>query len=398
MSTFRLRQNSSIYIYHYYGDSNPIRISTKLKIDANKWDKAKQKAKSSNYKSNGKFINRELVKHEAALEKAVQFYEQNKGFSPRNFITKYREYLNPGSLSKSELKKVKFLEFFQRTYDNLKDNKHARYKSYGTTLNHLTKFFKRTRPTFEDIDLKFYREFGEYLLNQNLSKNTISNHWKHIKAIMHDAQIKKLHDNAEYESFKRTREESDTIYLSEKELDAIYALKLKGTKALARDYFLIGCYTGLRFSDWDQLNKSIIKDGMASIRATKTGELSTIPIHSRVKSILNKYDDGILPNKLSIQTMNEYIKAIGLQAKITEKIETRITKGGKVVKSNDPKYKLMSTHTARRTFASILILNGVSPYLIMKITGHRTLSSFEKYVRIEDLQASVELKHIDFFK
>jgi len=62
---------------------------------------------------------------------------------------------------------------------------------------------------------------------------------------------------------------------------------------------------------------------MASIRAAKTGELSIIPIHPRVIAILNKYDDGILPKKLSIQKMNEYIKAIGLQAKIKEDIETR---------------------------------------------------------------------------
>lgn len=397
MSTFRVHPNSGIYIYHYYGDSNPIRISTKLKIDPNKWDKAKQRAKSSNYKSNGKFINRELVKHEAAVEKAVQYYEQNKGFSQRNFITKYREYLNPGSLSKKELKRIKFLEFFQESYDHLKENKHMRYKSYGTTLNHLRNYFKRTRPSFEDIDLKFYNEFGDYLLSLNLSKNTISNHWKHIKAIMHDAHVKKLHDNKEYESFKRSREESDTIYLSEKELDAIYKLKLTGTKAKVRDYFLIGCYTGLRYSDWDQLNSSIIKDGMASIRASKTGELSMIPIHPRVKAILKKYK-GTLPRKLSIQKMNEYIKAIGLQAKINSDVETRITKGGKISKTTQPKYKLMSTHTARRTFASILILKGVSPYLIMKITGHKTISSFEKYVRIKDLQASVELKSVDFFK
>jgi site-specific recombinase XerD len=397
MSTFRLRSNGSIYIYHYYGDSNPIRISTKLKIEQNKWDTSKQKAKSSNYKSNGKFINRELVKHEAAIEKAVQFYEQNQGFSTRNFIAKYREFLNPGSLSGAELKKVKFLEFFQKSYDKLKDNKHIRYKSYGTTLNHLKTYFNNIRPAFEDIDLKFYREFSEYLLSQNLSKNTISNHWKHIKAIMHDAQVKKLHDNSEYESFKRTREESDTIYLSESELDAIYDLKLSGTKDKVRDYFLIGCYTGLRYSDWDQLSSSIIKDGMASIRAAKTGELSMIPIHPRVKAILKKYN-GTLPKKLSIQKMNEYIKAIGMNAKINSDVETRITKGGKVVKTTQPKYMLMSTHTARRTFASVLVLKGISPYLIMKITGHRTVDSFEKYVRIKDLQASVELKSVDFFK
>ncbi len=397
MSTFRLHANGSIYVLHYYGGSNPIRISTKLKIDPDKWDKTKQKAKSVNYKYKGKSINRELIRHQSAIESTVQYFEQNSGFSIKNFKVKYQEFLTPGSISKSQIYRMKFLDFFDKKYEEMKANKQIRHKGYGSTLNHLKGYFKFRKPSFEDIDMSFYSAYGKHLQSENLSKNTISNHWKHIKAIMKEAYIQKLHTNTDYENFKRTREESDTIYLSEKELDAIYNLKLKGEKDRVRDYFLIGCYTGLRYSDWDQLNSSIIKDGMATIRATKTGEQSTIPIHPRVKEILDKYD-GVLPKKISIQKINEYIKAIGLQAKINENIETRITKGGKVVKSTDPKYKLMSTHTARRTFSSILVLNGVSPYLIMKITGHRTLSSFEKYVRIEDLQASVELQHVDFFK
>ncbi len=398
MSTFRLHDNGSIYILHYYGDSNPIRISTKLKIDSNKWDKVKQKAKSANFKSKGKNINRELILHQSALEKAVQYFEQNRGFSVQNFKNKYKEFLTPGSLSNNKQRKTNFLEFFTTIYDELKAKKIDRYINYGTTLNHLNNYFKRKNPSFEDIDMRFYKLYGNYLLSLNLSKNTISNHWKHIKAIMRDAKIQKLHSNTDYENFKRTREESDTIYLSEKELDSIYELELKGEKDKARDYFLIGCYTGLRFSDWNQIYKNKIKNNLVTIRSKKTGDLSIIPVHSRVLAILNKYDDGILPKKLSIQKMNKYIKAIGLQAEINEDIETRITKGGKIIKTTSPKYKLMSTHTARRTFASILVLKGVSPYLIMKITGHKTLTSFEKYVRIEDLQASVELKDVDFFK
>lgn len=398
MASFLLHDSNVIYLHHWINSYVPrIKISTKIKIDPQNWDKNKGRARNDKFKFNGKSINKELIKHEKAFYDAINYYEINTGFSIRNLKDKYKDNLVTGSIPRVVHQKTGFIDYFEETYNDLKANKIDRYKNYGTTLRHLKDYFKRIKPSFEDIDMSFYSAYGKHLQTENLSKNTISNHWKHIKAIMKEAYIQKLHTNTDYENFKRTREESDTIYLSEKELDAIHKLKLKGEKDRVRDYFLIGCYTGLRYSDWDQLNSSIIKDGMATIRATKTGEQSTIPIHPRVKEILDKYD-GVLPKKISIQKTNEYIKAIGLQAKISEDIETRITKGGKVVKSTDPKYKLMSTHTARRTFASILVLNGVSPYLIMKITGHRTLSSFEKYVRIEDLQASVELKHVDFFK
>lgn len=397
MATFLLHSNQSIYMYHWFDSITVFKISTRLKLDVSKWDKKKGKAKSSKSIYNGKNINSEISRYERALYNTIDYFKVNRGLSMQNFKLKFKELLSPISIVQV-MNKKKFKSYFEELYEEKKALNTCYWKGYGTTLNHLKKFLGNRNPSFDDINAKFYSDFNKYFMKVKLSKNTISNHWKNIKAVMHEAQTQQLHSNNEYLNFKRTREDSDTIYLSEKELDAIYKLKLKGTKALARDYFLVGCYTGLRYSDWDQLNSSIIKDGMATIRATKTGELSTIPIHARVKAILKKYPDRKLPKKISIQKMNEYIKAIGLQAVITENIETRITKGGKIMKSNNPKYKLMSTHTARRTFASILVLKGVSPYLIMRITGHKTLSSFEKYVRIEDLQASVELKDVDFFK
>jgi site-specific recombinase XerD len=399
MSNFHLRDGNTIYLHHWVSSTFPrIKISTKIKIDKDDWDPIKGRAKSEKTKFNGKSVNQELARHEKAFYDALNYFDFNSGFSLRNLKLKYTEVLNEGTIQRAKAKQLNFVEFFEQIYLEYKEKKINSYKSYGTTLTHLKLYLKNTKISFADIDMRFYKSFGNYLLNNGLSKNTISNHWKHIKAIMHEAQNQKLHSNTEYERFKRSREESDTIFLTEKELDAIYALDLKGTKAVVRDYFLLGCYTGLRYSDWDQLNRSIVKDGICTVRSSKTGELSTIPIHPRVSTILKKYKDGTLPKKLSIQKMNEYIKAIGLQAKITENIETRITKGGKVIKSTNQKYKLMSTHTARRTFASILVLNGVSPYLIMKITGHKSLSSFEKYVRIEDLHATVELKDLKFFK
>ena len=45
------------------------------------------------------------------------------------------------------------------------------------------------KPEFDDIDTSFYIKFNDYLLALNLSVNTISNQWKHIKAIMKKAQI-----------------------------------------------------------------------------------------------------------------------------------------------------------------------------------------------------------------
>lgn len=214
---------------------------------------------------------------------------------------------------------------------------------------------------------------------------------------MKQALYLKHHNNTEYLAFKRTQEESETVYLSLEELDKVYYLKLTGYLAKARDYFIIGCYTGLRFSDWDRVKLSKIKNDVLSIRITKTGELSNIRIHQRVLKTFEKYPDGVLPPKPANQNMNDYIKQVIKKAGIDELVETRITKGGHKIIETRPKYELVTTHTARRSFASNLILAGEPAYLIMQITGHKSLISFEKYVRIDDLQAADKLKDSKFF-
>lgn len=398
MASFILQKNNAIYLYHWYGSTTPLKISTKLKIDPSKWNKNKQRALRDAISYNGTPINKELIRYEDALYQALEYFKFNGGFSGSNVNQKVREFISNGLYTRKKLPTEYFLPFFTEQYEEYKLKGINNWKGYGTTLNHLRLFFGKRKPTFNDINTNFYVKYNKYLLKLRLSKNSISGHWKFIKAIMNEAKFRKLHTSNDFEMFKRPKEDTDSIYLTEKELDVIYNLKLEGRLEKVRDYFIIGCYTGLRYSDWDKIEISKIKDGLASIRSTKTNELSMIPIHPRVLAILKKYDDGILPKKPSNQKMNEYIKEVAELAGIDEIIESRITKGGQKVITKEPKYKLVSTHTARRSFATILVLKGESPYLIMKITGHKSIASFEKYVRINELQASIKLKDMSFFK
>lgn len=133
------------------------------------------------------------------------------------------------------------------------------------------------------------------------------------------------------------------------------------------------------------------------MRSSKTGEICTFPIHPYVRTILTRWGND-KPKKPINQNMNRYIKEVAELAKIEEEVETRITKGSKVHVETSKKYELVSTHTARRSLATNLVLRDVSPYVIMKITGHSTLSSFDKYVRFKDLTAMMQLKDVPFFQ
>ena len=89
-----------------------------------------------------------------------------------------------------------------------------------------------------------------------------------------------------------------------------------------------------------------------------------------------------MPDAFSSQKMNEYLKNIGSLAEIKDNLETSITKAGERVKTCYKKYELITTHTARRSFATNLYLDGFPAISIMKITGHKTERAFLKYIKI----------------
>ena len=398
MSTFRLEPNGVIYLYHWISHTRPFKFSTGLKIAASKWNKEKMRPRSPGYKYNGMNVSQELIRIESAFLEAWNYFRINGGLTTIKLKQKFKEELSsvPESIVTND--KPSFLDFFGQTVLQYKAANKNNWQGYTTTLNRLKSYFGTDKPEFDDIDTAFYIRFNEYLIGLDLSVNTISNQWKHIKAIMKKAQMLKFHNNTDYQFFKRHREETDTVYLSVDELQKIFDLKLNGYKDKARNYFLIGCYTGLRFIDWDKISKSIIKNGIAVVITEKTREKAFIPISSNVLRILNKYENGVLPRKPSPQRLNDYIKLVVKEAGIDDIVEARITKGDKKLVISKPKYAHCTTHTARRSFATIMVLNGVAPHLIMKITGHKTLSSFEKYIRFDELQASIQLRESEGFK
>ena len=397
MATFRLYDNNVIYLYHWITSRQPFKMSTGMKIDSDKWDKSTKRPKSPNLKYKGKNVTGELSRIENAFHEAMNFFDVNGGFSTMKLRERIEENLS-GSSKSIRTGKSRFLEFYKEQTDEYKTLNINNWKGYNNTYKHLQSFFGRNLPDFEDIDMSFYVKYNKYLLEQNLSTNSISDHWKFIKAIMRKAQLLKFHTNTEYQLFKRTKEKADTVYLNEDELKKIFDLRLKGYLEKARDYFLVGCYSGLRYEDWDQVTKAKIKDGMMTIINKKTSDKSIFPVADNLQRILNKYPDGRLPTKPSNPNMNIYIKEVVMLAGITEPEEKRITKGGKLIIETKSKYERCTTHTARRSFATIMILNNVSHHQVMMMTGHTSFVSFEKYIRYSKIEAAIKLKESKAFK
>ena len=262
---------------------------------------------------------------------------------------------------------------------------------YKQTLGLLTAFEtkKGKKITFEKVNLDFYNDFMDYLTNEKkYSPNTRGKHIQNIKMFLNEATERGINTKLDYKSkrFKTTSESVENIYLNETELDTIYEYDFTEKKKLeqVRDLFIIGCFTGLRFSDFSQLNLANIVDGHIKVKTQKTGEMVEIPLHPKVREILKKYESTHkgLPRAISNQKMNEYLKEMGRKVGINDEILQNKVRGSLKAKTTVFKYDLITTHTARRSFATNLYLSGFPAISIMKITGHRSERAFMKYIKV----------------
>lgn len=270
-------------------------------------------------------------------------------------------------------------------------------REYERTFHYLKGFAKskKTKIDFEDVDLIFYYDFVGYLQGLKLAQNTIGKKVQTLKIFLNAANDVGIEVNHAYKSHRFTAisEETESIYLNEVELDAIYNLDLSDREGLdrVRDLFLVGCWTGLRYSDWDKIRHENISDGFLELKQQKTGGAVVIPLHPTVIEIFEKYE-GTLPPILTNQKFNEALKKIAKKAELNSSFFKSITRGGVKTSKAYPKHELVTTHTARRSFATNLYKAGLPTYSIMQITGHKTEVSFLKYIKITPKEHAEKLK------
>ncbi|HKC67228.1 MAG TPA: site-specific integrase, partial [Bacteroidia bacterium] len=213
----------------------------------------------------------------------------------------------------------------------------------------------------------------------------------------------KLTANLDFKSrrFKKVEEEVYNIYLTKEELKKIYEHDFSKKKSFdtIRDIFIIGCYTGLRFSDLMSItNKNMIDNGTKlRVKTEKTGELVIIPLHPYIKAIIKKHG-GVPQYEITNQGMNESLKDIVEQAGIKDDVLITETKGNVTETTSYKKFDLVSVHTARRSFATNAYLDDIPTISIMKITGHQTEKSFLKYIKISQEDNANKLTNHSFFK
>lgn len=356
----RIKSNLKSEKYNYYDEYN-----TQLKEFENKVDAIFRYIKSNNIVPNKDYV----------LDKLNDSHFGENNLS-KDFFTTYQEYIDksknrvvPGSIRryKSNMKFFKDFEEF------------TGYKMH-----------------FDSINLDFYEKLSAYCFEE---RNTLNNYFGKlitgIKAFMNWAFERDYHQNITFKKFKAPKDKIEVIYLTIDELKKLYYFNFENSKLdRVRDFYCFAAFSGCRFSDLKHLKTSNIYEDYIKFNIQKTKTIDHIsPLNKFTKEILNKYKDTIyepIP-KMSSQKLNEYLKVVCEKVGINQIVNTTRYIGSKRIDLETPKYKLITSHTAKKSFVTNSLILGINELIVKQTTGNTDDKSFETYKHIPNSMKIMEI-------
>lgn len=408
----RLNKKSLIYLQFKYAGKKLV-YSFGQKIEPKNWNKQTKRVKNNKATTaDGNYLLNDLL--DALAKACMKGYKAElvHGVPSTEQLKKYLDAIvyqsAPAQQNNNDLFSL-FDRFIAGEIKNKgKEKTRNTLKNYVTAKGHLLAFCKSIKHTltYDDINLDFLYKFTSFLSKQwskpdetkGLKQNSIAKTITVLKTVMGEAVDLGYTSNMQYKhkKFSYTEEETDAVHLSEQEIITLYELDLSSKPRLSqvRDLFVVGCFTGLRYSDYSKITSEHIvnSDGDLFIKmiTQKTKELVIIPCNPIILEIFAKYQESSnrLPRAISAQKFNEYVKEICRLAGFTEKGRLS-TEPGKQL------WECVTSHTARRSFATNLYLQGFPTHELMKITGHKSEATFRKYIKVSKLQTAKRLsEHI----
>ena len=399
-STFYLKEpntsgDSLIYFSCYFKEEGKKFVySTGEKIAPELWD---QQNKLPIMRGKKKAINRgsiktQLGRYEDCFKNTrSRCIEMQEDFTSQSLKKAFDE-----EFKKAPTGKNIFFDAFDEFVEEKKKRhewKKSTEKRYQNIRNLLESFQADTgyKLSFNSINSKFHSEFTHYCMHtKGHVNNTYSRNLGLFKTYMHWAYDREngYTYNDDFKKFKKVpKVPTAQIALKKEDLQKLMDHEFEQNQKhldRVRDVFVFSCVTGLRFGELKFISKSNVIGDNLHLKEEKGAEKEprTIPLNDLALFILRKYNYQ-LP-LISNQRQNEYIKDVFEEAGYTWDVEKAVTKGKEVIRETVKFYDRVSTHTARRTFITMLKRKGLSDKLISKITGHKDLKTLNQYYQVDD--------------
>jgi len=395
--TYKLKEPKSeketlIYFRSYFLNENKNFIySTGEKIIPEEWDFENRQPNDLNGRTkraeNHRSIRKQLDRYSSFFTEIVNRY---KNINEDLTLDVLRQRFN------EEFKKIQSKDDFFRIYDEFIEEKendfsgnaisNSTLKRYKCNKTLLEDFEKRTKHKlslgkFDEITFNKFLKFC--VENREHSANTVHRNIGLLKTFLLWSLNKKYSFNNSFVNFKKPPKfRTDEIALNIEQVEEIYAHDFSKNKKFerVRDLFVFGCVTGMRFGNYSTISKNDVQGDFIRVIDLKSKSKNlSIPLNNISKSILEKYEYQ-LPS-ISNQKMNEYIKEVFQELKFTDEIKKTMKYGDQLVEKNSEFYKRISSHTARRSFITIMKNKRVPDKVIMSYTGHTSLEVFNAYYR-----------------
>lgn len=224
----------------------------------------------------------------------------------------------------------------------------------------------------QDITVKTLQTYQDKLYSLGYKSNTIWKSMRILKTIMHKAKREGLIDRNPFDIFQSAKyKDPPKLFLSKSQVDQIeqYLLTAPGELLIVGTWFLIGCYTGLRFGDLKRFSENQIKSGRLIIYTQKTREVVSIPLSNKLLTFFKRVE--YKPLQFTNQYANQLIKSVATLSGIEESI---------------------SFHTARHTFATMALTAGIRMEVVSKLLGHSSLKTTSVYAKLIDSVVDEEMK------
>lgn len=360
-------------------DGQRIENNIRKSILPSLWDQSKERVKGTS--ASAVDLNRFIEEARIRIHQIVTELQQ-EGAEINPLIVQQRFY-GVGQVRKQERTILQVIQEHNDEAKKLigKDFVEITWRRYETMKRYLGELIKQ-KYGVDDLPLSDFtgeviRAYEVYLKTEkDLCQNTLVRYMKALKKIANRCLANDWIHKDPFAGIKFREDPTDPEFLTLEEVDRIYNCN-PGSKRLdvIRDMFLMSAFTGLAFTDVSQLTEDHIvidNDGNKWIRKPrqKTKQMSNIPLLDIPLAIIEKYQGdkkaarkGVLLPIPSNQVMNRYLKEIATICKIN---------------------KHLTMHTARHTYATICLSQGVSLKNVSKMLGHASVKMTERYARVLD--------------
>ena len=351
----------------YLGERKP--FSTGLFVNPKSWDNKNQRSKPPNEDYN--FINTELSLIKRKINQAFLFLQvKEEPFDANDIYNQYigrtvtREYslVEYGKIYLDRLQKLVGLEIKKATWN--------KFNYIKEDVSEFIKFcYKKSDIKLKDLDFNFISEFEYYCKTELKHKQiTINKSLQRLKKVIKQSVIQGYLDKNPFEEHSPKKVYSKIIFLTQEELDKLENYTFQSDPLnRVKDCYIFCCYTGLAYREMFELRKDDLitkPDGITWIyqKREKTERNFSVPlILPKALKVISKYssDNPFVLPRISNQSFNRLLKEIASTLEIS---------------------KNLTHHTARKTFASTVLLNNDIPIeVVSKLLGHSKISTTQEY-------------------